>query len=140
MALDLVNPVRGQIVALETELLKHEQIELETLHHYAHGTYTRELRIPKGCVITGKIHRHSCINILAKGKIRVVTEEDDYDIEAPFTFVSGAGIKKAAYVLEDAVWINVHPWNGTDNLEQIEHEVIVPTYENLLSEGVKCLG
>lgn len=141
LALTVFNgSVRDSIMALETELKKHEQIELETRHHFAHGTYTRELHIPKRCVITGKIHRHSCINILAKGKIRVVTEEDDYDIEAPYVFVSGPGIKKAGYALEDSVWINVHPWNGTDSLEQIEAEVIVPSYENLLSEGVKWLG
>jgi hypothetical protein len=132
--------VRANIQALEDELRKMPQIDLETKHYFAHGTYTRELHLKAGSIVTGKIHRHSCINIMVKGRIRVVTETDDYDLEGYNAFVSEAGIKKAAYVLEDTIWLNIHPWNGVDSLEQIEQEVILPSYENLLSEGVKCLG
>jgi hypothetical protein len=142
---DMVNlversQVRDNIVALEVEMRKHEQLDLEVQHLFANGTYTRILKIPAGTLLTGQIHRHSCTNIMVKGRIRVVTEDDDYDLEGYNAFVSGPGIKKAAYALEDTIWINIHPWNGTDSLEQIEQEVIVPSYENLLSEGVKCLG
>ena len=126
-------------MALEAAMLTCEQLELVTNHYYAKGTYTRELILPAGTLLTGKIHRHSCINILAKGKIKVVTDEGEYDIEAPYTFVSGAGVKKAGYVLEDAVWINVHPWDGQMTIEQIEHNVIVPSYEQLEQEAL-CLG
>jgi hypothetical protein len=132
--------VRANIEALDAELRKMPQIDLETRHYFAHGTYTRELHLKAGSIVTGKIHRHSCINIMVKGRIRVVTETDDYDLEGYNAFVSEPGIKKAAYVLEDTIWLNIHPWNGTDSLEQIEQEVILPSYENLLSEGVKCLG
>lgn len=114
------------IYALEDAILEQPRVELKTEHYFADGTYTRVLYMPKGTTLTGKVHRYSCINILAKGKILVITNEDEYAIEAPFVFVSGNGIKKAAHVLEDSVWINVHPWNGEDNLEQIEHKVIMP--------------
>ncbi len=126
--------VRSKIAALEDELRKMPQIDPETKHYFAHGTYTRELHLPAGATVTGKIHRHSCINILLKGKIRVVTEEDDYDLQAPYVFVTSPGIKKAVHVIEDVIWLNVHPWNGSDDLEQIESKVITPSYDQLQIE------
>ena len=117
-------------------------VEFETKHYFAEGTYTRELYLPKGSVLTGKIHRHSCINILTKGRMKVVTDEGEYEISAPYTFVSGPGVKKAGYALEDSIWINVHPWDGPEDLELIEEAVIVPSYEALENEieERKCLG
>ena len=129
---------RDQLKQLENVLLGLPQVELETQHYYAEGTYTRVLHLPKDTILTGKIHRFSCINILAKGKIKVVTDESDYNIEAPYIFVSGPLVKKAGYVIEDAVWINVHPWDGKMNLEQIENTVIVS--EQLEYREPICLG
>ena len=117
-----------------------EPVELEYVHHFAHGTYTREMRVPAGTVVTGKIHRHSCLNVLLKGKILVVTDEDNYELEAPHVFVSGPGVKKAAYVLEDVVWLNVHPWDGESDLDQIEDQVIIPSYEALEQEAKQMIG
>ena len=119
------------IEALEEALLELPQAKLETKHYFAYGTYTRELHLPKGTTLTGKIHRQSCVNILAKGKMLVVTNEGEYEIEAPYVFVSSAGIKKAGHVLEDSVWINVHPWTGPEDLEMIEHEIIAPSFKAL---------
>jgi len=108
---------------------------LEEKHYFAHGTYTRELYIPADTVLTGKIHRHSCINIITKGRIKVVTDEGEYEISAPHTFVSGPGVKKAGYTLEDTIWLNVHPWDGIEeDVDKIENEVIIPSYEALEQE------
>ena len=126
---------RQKMEMLEASILDElEQIELHVEHYFAHGTYTRELYLPQGAVLTGKIHRHSCINMLTKGKMRVVTDEGEYDIEAPYTFVSGSGVKKAGYAIEDSIWINVHPWDGEADLEQLEQQVIIPSYEALERE------
>ena len=122
---------RENLFALERELEKCEQLDVETKHYFAHGTYTREVFLPKGTVLTGKIHRHSCINIVSKGKILVVTDEGEYTIDAPHTFVSGPNVKKAGMVLEDTVWINVHPWDGESDLDQIERGLIIPTERQL---------
>jgi len=122
------------ICAMEEYLKDFEQTELPLKHHFAYGTYTREMFLPADTYVTGKIHRHSCINILAKGKVCVVTEEGQYDIEAPYVFVSGNGVKKALYVFEDSIWITVHPWSGDEDLEKIGEEMIVSSYEQLILE------
>jgi len=125
---------RESIEALQAIMLASGRaIELETRHHFATGTYTRELHIPAGVVLTGKIHKHDCINILAQGTIVVTDGGIEREISAPYTFVSPAGAKKAGFALTDVVWINVHPWDGEPDLDLIEQQVI--THEEL-----PCLG
>ncbi len=122
---------RARIEALEVETRKYPQADLETQHFFAHGTYTRVLHIPAGTLITGKIHRKSCINIVALGRIAVITDDGQGEITAPYVFVSGPGVKKAGWAIEDSIWINVHPWEGEPDLELIERELIAPSYEAL---------
>lgn len=131
---------RDKIFELEAEMLKHEQIELDCFHHFAHGTYTRELHIPAGVMLTGAIHVNSTINILSSGKMRLVTKDGPVDIEASTVMVSGPGEKKAGYALTDCVFLNVFPWNGTDTVEQVVDKMTVDSVQALKErEGLKCL-
>ena len=41
---------------------------------YGCGTYARQMFIPKGTVIIGKIHRYQHLNFIMKGKVSVATE------------------------------------------------------------------
>ncbi len=126
---------RASILDLESQMAEMPQIEIEVRHYFAHGTYTREAFLPAGTILTGKIHRHSCINIISKGRIRVATEEGSSEIQAPYTFVSGPGIKKAGLVLEDTVWLNVLPWDGVvTDIEALVDQATIPTYELLDQE------
>jgi quercetin dioxygenase-like cupin family protein len=100
---------------------------------YGCGAYAREIFIPKGHVIIGKIHRHEHLTFLLKGKISISTESGKQYLEAPCTFVSEAGVKRAAYAEEDTIWTTVHLTRhlGEDNLDKIEDEVIAPTYQEM---------
>ena len=127
---------RHNMEALEESIRNSgAMIDLECKHYFAHGTYTRELYIPKHTILTGKIHTHSTINIISIGKIRVVSEEGQYDIDAPHVFVSGAMVKKAGFTLEDTIWINVFPWDGkTEEPEMVVDKLTVPTYKMLVAQ------
>lgn len=87
--------------------------------------------IPKGVTVVGKIHKFSCVNIIAQGKVRVVTEYGPEEYTAPDVFVSIPGSKRAVYAIEDTTWVTCHPCESTD-LEQIEQQLIAPSYDNLL--------
>lgn len=131
---------RENMESLETSILNSgHNIELECNHYFSHGTYTRELFIPKGIVLTGAIHRYSSINIITKGKIRAVSDEGSYDIEAPHIFVSGPFVKKAGYALEDTIWINVMPWDKEEDVEMVENHFTIPSYD-LLEKEIKELS
>ena len=123
------------------DLPPEQIVDLEdaTLHHFAPGVYVRELRIPAGTVLTGKIHKHEIMNILVSGTIRVTTDAGIEELTGPMIFNSAAGSKKAGYALTDVVWLNVHPTESTD-LEEIETEFIAPSFEALEQEKRKCLG
>jgi hypothetical protein len=124
------------MAALENAIREElEVIELECKHYFAHGTYTRELWIPKGVVLTGHIHRNSCINIIPVGRILVATDEGDKEVSGPTTFVSGPGVKKAGYALEDTIWINVMPnHEELRDIPELEAVYLYPSYEALEHE------
>ena len=106
----------------------------EYLKEYDAGVYAREMFIPKGVTVVGKIHRYSHLSFLLKGKIIVISEfTDRITMEAPYTFASPAGSKRAFFALEDALLTNVHmtrtPYEK--NLPDIEKEVIAESYSEL---------
>lgn len=104
--------------------------ELVPKHHFAPGAYARELFVPAGRLVVGKIHKHAHINVLSLGKCTVFTEDGLVDLEAPATFVSSPGTKRAVLTHTDIVWTTVHVSNETD-LAKLEAELIVPSYDEL---------
>jgi len=122
---------REDILALEGAIRKLPQLEPDLHHHFAPGVYARELRLPKGTVLTGKIHKTEHLNIISAGKIAVQSENgNSVIIEAPHTMVSKPGTKRAGYALEDTVWTTIHVTDETD-LEIIEEQVIAKTFEEV---------
>jgi len=109
-------------------------------HHFApidekYGccTYARQMFIPKGTLIVGKIHRHQHLNFILQGKVSVATEFGKKYFEAPCTFISEVGLKRAVYAEEDTIWTTVHltQYASEADLDKIEDEVIAPTYEEI---------
>jgi len=99
------------------------------VHHFAPGMYGREIHIPQGSLIVGKIHKHAHLNMLLQGRVTVFTESGIEEIVAPKVMVSQAGTKRALYAHEDLIWVTVH-LNADDgqDLDVIEDYVIAKTY------------
>jgi hypothetical protein len=121
--------VREKILILEAEMFNMNQVEIKPVHYFADGLYAREIFVPKGVLLTGKIHRTEHLNIISKGDISVVTENGTKRIKAPFTMVSKPGTKRVGYAHEDTVWTTIHATKEVD-LEKIELELIAPTFED----------
>lgn len=100
---------------------------------YGCCTYAREMMIPKGTLIIGKIHRHQHLNFISKGKVVVFTEFGEKHLEAPCTFISEVGLKRAVYAEEDTLWTTVHmtEFESEVELDKIEQEVIAPSYDEM---------
>lgn len=116
-------------------------------HHFSDGFYIREIFIPKGTVVVGKIHKHAHPNFLMKGKVRVITEYDgNTELEAPLFMISQAGTKRVVLALEDTIWITVHNnLRNTRDLNELENEIIAKDYNEIglkdfLKEERICLG
>lgn len=112
------------------QLPQETQVDIEPSHIHCEGVYAREILIAKDTVLVGEIHLKDQINVVSKGRIRVATEEGVKEIEAPCTFISPAGTKRAGYALEDTVWTVFHATESTDQ-QEIKKEFIAKDYKHL---------
>ena len=127
---------RDKILAFQGEMAKlpgaffGDSDNCPLTHKFAPGVYVREIFIPKGTCIVGKIHKHDHPNFLMSGEVLVITEYQGREhLKAPLSIISKAGTKRIVLALEDTVWITVHATNETD-LEKIEEVVIAKSYED----------
>lgn len=146
-AIDSITNNRDTIGVAAKELIdmvannELKEQECPVTHRFTKGCYLREIFMPKGTLIIGKIHATEHFNILLTGKVTVLTAEGVENIEAPYTFTSLAGVQKVVAIHEDCLWQTVHVTDST-NLEEIEKEVIVDDYDQLTIDGLlnKYLG
>ena len=136
----IVPSVREVVFAFEDEMKKQPQVEMRLEHYFAPGIYARELHIPAGVMLTGKIHKYPQLNILSKGRIKVLTDNGVVDVEAPFTVVSPAGTKRIALAVTDCVWTTILQTDETDPAI-IEKKFTASSEQEYLefTENSKCL-
>jgi len=119
---------RTAIMAAEAILKDScEQISPEVIHHFAPGIYMREMRIKKGTIITGKIHKteHLCV---LNGDIEIASEDGKGRFTGYLTFLSKPGVKRIGYAHEDTVFTTVHAIEGTD-IAKLEAALAVDSFE-----------
>lgn len=107
-------------------------------HSFAGGIYVREILIPKGMTVVGKIHRSRHPVFLMSGDASVFTERNGLQrIKGPVYMMSEAGIKRVIYAHTDLVWVTVHEVGEERNLKKIEDMVISPSYSELDEKGIE---
>tara|TARA_R110000803_G_scaffold195068_1_gene258259 strand:- start:6016 stop:6483 length:468 start_codon:yes stop_codon:yes gene_type:complete len=116
-------------------------IEWPLKHTFSNGIYARELSIPAGGLIVGKVHKTQHHNFLLQGEIIVLTEMGGAKLlQAPCTIVSEPGTQRVGYALTDTVWTAVHlNESNTQDLELLEKENVVDTIADYLeyTENIK---
>jgi len=138
--------LRARIEQLEKIMFESPaRIEIPRRDYFAAGLYAREILIPKGTVLTGKIHCYEHLNFIAFGDISVLTENGIERIVGPATIISQPGTKRVGYAHEDTLWTTVHAakWSDRDG-DQMEKALVVETHEQykqflLAQEEQKCL-
>lgn len=121
--------MRAHIFSLEAEILKLPQTDLPLRHYFAKGLYAREMLIPEGTVLTGKIHTTEHLCFITKGSISVLAEEGMRRINAPAILISKPGAKRAGFAHEDTIFVTVHATEETD-LEKLEAELTAESFED----------
>lgn len=122
---------RPKLATLERELSKLPQLRPEMKHYFAPGIYAREIFLPAGCCVTGKIHKHEHLSIVL-GDITVKTEFGDERITGFQTRNAPPGVKRAVFTHADTWWTTIHH-NPTDerDLSALEAIFIAPSFEAL---------
>jgi hypothetical protein len=146
---DLFAPVDGSVLAVREQKLKDRidtfqalmlqqpQAEIPVRNVFSGGVYAREIFVPKGTLLVGKLHMTEHLNICLQGDLTFVTVDGPKRIKAPAMFSSPAGTKKLAYANEDSIWVNVHPDMGLDP-EDIIASITVDTfaeYDKMVNEA-----
>ena len=100
-------------------------------HIFGDGIYIREITMPKGMLVTSKLHKTTHPYFVLKGDVSVETETGTVRIKAPYWGITKAGTKRILYIHEETIWVTVHATKETD-LKKIEKELIADSYNNLL--------
>ena len=120
-----------KLFAIEEGMKGLPQVELNHKHYFSKGLYGREMTMPKGTMAIGRLHRFSQINIISKGDVSILTENGWKRFQAPCTFESPAGVKRAAYTHEETVWTCLIATDETD-LDNIEDKMTVGSYQEYI--------
>lgn len=123
--------IRDVIAKAEEKMMgSNLKIEIPIEHYFSKAVYGREMRVPKGTLLTGKIHKFQNLNILSKGEATVLSIDGVMRIKAPYTFVASPGTKRLIYAHEDTVWTTILGSDEKDP-EKIEEQFIAKNYEEL---------
>jgi hypothetical protein len=120
--------VREYIQRVTACLMEGQTVELEVKHTFLEGMYMRELFIPRGTILVGKIHKLPCLNVVSRGDISILTETGTARVRAGYSVPSPAGLQKLGYAHEDTVFVNVFRTDETDP-EKIEQAIAWESYE-----------
>jgi len=108
------------VYELESLLKGLPQIEIQVSHKFADGLYYREILIPKGSAMTGRVHKFSDMNVVFYGDMDILMEDGTMKrVVGPASFPGKAGVKQFGVANEDTLWATVHRTDLTD-LEEIE--------------------
>lgn len=103
-------PGRAQIDAFEAHMLRQPQIEIPVQHRFApqQGLYAREIVIPAGTLMTGRVHKHQHVSVMIRGDMTVTTDKGMERVSGYHCWVCEPGTKRIGYAHEETVWLTVH--------------------------------
>jgi hypothetical protein len=130
--------IRKKILQFETELARcpgavfgNDACPLK--HTFVNGIYVREITMPKGMLLTSKIHKTEHPFFVLSGECSVLTEDKIVRIRAPYWGITKPGTKRILYMHEDTVWITVHATKLTTP-EEVEEEIIAKDFSEIPPE------
>lgn len=124
---------RDKIAGLETHMQgMAEQLSIDdmTRHYFASGVYCREMTIPAGVVVVGKLHKTEHLAVLLSGRVRITTEEGSQELDAPQVMIAPPGVKRVAYAITNTRWLAIHSVGDERDLETIEERFIAKDFDD----------
>ena len=112
---------RSKLNQLEQAMLTGEQVDIPVKHRFSGDIYSREILIPKGTLLTGRIHKFDHFDIMLSGDISVSTDNGEVKRLTGLNIMEGrSGKKRAGYAHEDTRWITFHSAEERDPEEMYE--------------------
>ncbi len=110
------------------------QTEGSVTHNFADGQYIRQIVMPKGLLVTTKIHAKNHPFFIMKGEASIYSNDGVERIKAPFHGITEAGTKRVLYIHEECTFITVH---RTDclSIDDVVNEITVDDFSKLNLKG-----
>ena len=110
------------------------QTEGAVTHNFADGQYIRKIVMPKGLLVTTKIHAKNHPFFIMKGEASIYSNNGVERIKAPFHGITEAGTKRVLYIHEECTFITVH---RTDclSIDDVVNEITVDDFSKLNLNG-----
>lgn len=130
---------RALAYAFEAQLRALPPADMPVTEYFSHGVYARELFIPAGTALTGKVHKFDNLNILLEGEIAVMTADGTVKRLGPgFVEVAPPGMKRVAVAITDTRWMTVHGTHERD-VAKIEAEFVAQDEQEYLAHARQLL-
>ncbi|PTS83996.1 hypothetical protein DBR00_11480 [Pseudomonas sp. HMWF032] len=113
---------------LESMMLEHEQVAIQTAHHFHAGLYSRTIRIPAGVMITGALISIPTL-LIVSGHVSVFTGGEPLELRGYHILPGQAGRKQVFVAHADTDLTMIFATQAT-TVEQAEAEFTEET--NLL--------
>lgn len=129
-----------RIDELESVMISEgEVIEFPVVHRFTDGMYIRQIFMPKGSLLTSRIHITEHPFTVSLGAASVSIDGKDWEhIVAPCTGITKPGTRRILYILEDCIWTTYHPIANMksefNDLSDEEVDKIVEDIENKILE------
>lgn len=92
-------------------------------HSFSEGVYIREMFMPQGGLVIGKLYKISHTWFLLSGELEVATDEGTEYYIGPCYVNAPEGTKRVLHAVSDVIFVNVYPNPeniiDTDKLEEI---------------------
>lgn len=130
--------INDSIDRLEQVMLENFPfIDCPLVHRFTNGLYVREIHMPKGALITSKIHKTQHQFFVLQGSAIVWIDGVETLVKAPYIGITEPNTRRVLYILEDSIWATSHPNPDNENVEQIEDRIIEKHDNVYLDENIK---
>jgi hypothetical protein len=119
---------------MEAAMLTLPQEPAPVIHRFAPGIYIREVFLPGGTFAIGHEQTTEHLNVMLKGKVHMA---DGTTLEAPAMYIGKPG-RKAGFIVEDTVWLNIYATEETD-VEKLEATYLNKS-ETFKNHGIEQMG
>lgn len=86
-----------------------QEVEMPLTHYFSGELYAREIFMPAGALVVGRIHMYDTISVVSQGEALVFSSGAGVTrVKAPATFMSSAGGRRILIILKDMVFTTMH--------------------------------
>ena len=124
---DFINKIEtlenAMLASNDTRIAKGNSDMFPLKHSFSEGVYIREMFMPKGGLVIGKLYKISHTWFLLYGELEVATDEGNEYYVGPCYVNAPEGTKRVLHAVSDVIFVNVYPNPeniiDTDKLEEI---------------------